>query len=77
MTQHAENDSHRRWIVLLVAVLACWGLYHAVGAFLFNHDVRRSLVVLGSMTAFLGCWLLLLRYRKKKGQERAEPTGLR
>ena len=74
MTQHSQHDPRRRWIVLLIAALAAWGLYHAVGAFLFNHDLRRGLVVLGSMSVFLGCWMLLLRYRKKKGRGQTEPT---
>jgi hypothetical protein len=66
MPQHAKNESSRRLIVLLLTALAAWGLYHAVGAFLFNHDVRRGLVVFVCMAAFLGWWLLLLRGRARK-----------
>ena len=75
MTEDIQNEPTRRWIVILIAVLAVWGLYHAVGAFLFNYDIRRGIVVLGSMTAFLGCWLALLRYRKKKDRRADELNG--
>ena len=66
MKQHAKNEPSRNLIVLLAAALAAWGLYHAIGAFLFNHDVRRGLVVFACMAAFLGWWLLLVRYRAKR-----------
>ncbi|MEX2142105.1 MAG: hypothetical protein WD894_22755 [Pirellulales bacterium] len=72
MTQGRQNDPSRRWIVLLVAALAAWGLYHAVGAFLFNKDVRRGLVVFACMALFLAFWLLLLMVRKKR---RERDTG--
>jgi hypothetical protein len=74
MTQPIQTEPGRRLIVLLAAALALWGLYHAVGAFLFNHDVRRGLVVLACMAAFLGWWLLLVRYRTKKKSEPAQPA---
>ena len=69
MPQPAKTESSRRLIVLLAAALAAWGLYHAIGAFLFNHDVRRGLIVLACMAAFLGWWLLLLRFRAKRRRE--------
>jgi hypothetical protein len=71
MPHHSKNEPSRRLIVLLAAALAAWGLYHAVGAFLFNHDVRRGLVVFACMGAFLGWWLLLVRYRAKRNNELA------
>ena len=67
MPQTVQNDPSR-WIGLLVAALAAWGLYHAVGAFLFNKDVRRGLVVLACMALFLAFWLSLLRVRKSRQQ---------
>jgi cytochrome c biogenesis factor len=66
MTRPAQNDPSRRWIVLLASALAAWGLYHAIGAFLFNHDVRRGLIVLVCMAVFLCSWMLLLRFRTKR-----------
>jgi len=75
MNQSAENQPHRGWILLLIAALAGWGLYHAVGAFLFNHDVRRGLVVLACMGGFLAWWLTLLRFRSKRRQNDSTPAG--
>ena len=66
MSQPAQNDPSRRWIVLLMVALAAWGLYHAVGAFLFNKDVRRGLVVFACMVLFLAVWLSLMMVRKKR-----------
>jgi drug/metabolite transporter (DMT)-like permease len=66
MSEPDTNDPGRRWIVLLVAALAAWGLYHAVGAYLFNNDLRRGLVVLVCMGLFLAFWLSLLLLRKKR-----------
>ena len=66
MSDPGQNDPSRRWIVLLVAALAAWGLYHAVGAYLFNNDIRRGLVVLACMGVFLGFWLSLLLLRKRR-----------
>ena len=73
MSQPDENDPSRRWIVLLMAVLAGWGLYHAVGAFLFNKDVRRGLVVLACTALFLAFWMLLLRLRKRRLEREPGP----
>lgn len=60
-------------IVLVVAALVGWGLYHAVGAYRLNHDLRRSLVVIGSMALFLGLWLVLLASRRRR-LERRHPS---
>jgi predicted permease len=70
MTQGRPNDPSRRWIVLLVAALTAWGLYHAVGAFLFNKDVRRGLVVFACMALFLAFWLSLLKLRKSRQEHK-------
>ena len=65
MNQRA-NEPTQRWIGLLIVALAVWGLYHAVGAYFFNHDIRRGLVVLACMALFVAFWLALLRFRAKR-----------
>ena len=75
MPLSAQDVQSRRWIILLLAALAAWGLYHAIGAFLFNHDVRRGLIVLACMAVFLGWWMLLLRYRTKTRNVRSRAAG--
>ncbi len=52
-----------RWIC---AGLTVWGIAQAIGAYTFNYDPRRPLIVLGCMGAFLGFWLVLLSILKKR-----------
>ena len=70
------NDQTREptgwWIWGLVAALAAWGLYLAVGAFRFNHDVWRGVVVFGCMVAFLGFWLVMMKLRAARQRGRDE-----
>ena len=58
-----------RW---LFGALTVWGVAQAIGAYTFNHDIRRPLVVLGCVGAFLGFWLALLAtWQKRHGQKSA------
>ncbi|MBA4017627.1 MAG: hypothetical protein C0483_10680 [Pirellula sp.] len=57
-----------RLIVLIILGVLAWGTFHAVGAYYFNHDVRRPLMVLGCTVAFLGFWLVMLRSRSRRLQ---------
>ncbi len=56
-----------RWI--MVAIVA-WGVFHAIGAWMLNHDARRPLVVLACVGAFLGFWLLMLSTRSGRVRRR-------
>ena len=49
-----------------MAALVVWGLFHAVGAWMLNHDARRPLIVLACVAAFLGFWLAMLSARRKR-----------
>src|SRR5687767_1483246 len=49
-----------RLIVLLIAAVLAWGIFHAIGAYRFNHDPRRALMVLACVLGFLAFWGLLL-----------------
>ena len=55
----------RALALVIVGVLA-WGLFHAYGAYSFNHDLRRGLIVFGSVLAFLAFWGLLLWNRGRR-----------
>ena len=67
-----DREPTGRWIWLLVAALAAWGLYLAVGAFRFNHDVWRGVVVFGCMAAFLGFWLVMMKLRGNRDKYASE-----
>ena len=49
-----------RLIVWIMLALVAWGVFHAVGAWRLNNDVRRLFVVLACVAAFLGFWGVLL-----------------
>jgi CHASE2 domain-containing sensor protein len=49
-----------------MAGIVAWGLVHGIGAWQFNHDPRRLLVVLGCVAGFLGFWLVMLAARRRR-----------
>ena len=52
-----------RWVVL--GVLA-WGLFHAVGAWRFNNNPLRAVVVLACVLGFLGFLMMMLAVRQRR-----------
>lgn len=52
-----------RWIML---ALVAWGVFQALGSWLFNHDPRRPLLVLACVGGFLGFWLAMLSARRRR-----------
>ena len=55
-----------RILAWIMGGLVIWGLFHAVGAWTLNHDVRRPLIVLACVAAFLGFWLVMLSSRRRR-----------
>jgi len=55
-----------RLITWIMLGIVAWGVFHAVGAWRFNHDPRRLVVVLGCVAAFLGFWLAMLSARRRR-----------
>jgi ABC-type antimicrobial peptide transport system permease subunit len=63
-------------VAVIVGCVAAWGLFHALGALLggssafgdakYRPDWRRAAVIVASFAAFLGGWILLLRYRANR-----------
>ncbi len=51
--------------LIMVSVLG-WGIFHAVGAYLFNYHIGRPLMVLGCVAAFLAFWGLMLWSRRRR-----------
>ena len=56
----------RTIIAVLVGVLLLWAAYIAVGAYLYNRNPWRVVLVMACMAAFVGSWLLLL-WKKGRG----------
>ena len=51
--------SQRTLLMIIMGTLVAWALYVAIGAYWYNFDLMRAIVVLACMAAFLGIWLLL------------------
>lgn len=52
-----------RWVA---AAILAWGIFHAVGAWRFNHNPLRAVVVLVCVGAFLGFWMAMLAARRRR-----------
>lgn len=50
----------------IMLALVAWGVVQAIGAWLFNGDPLRPLIVLGCMAGFLGFWLAMLSVRRRR-----------
>jgi hypothetical protein len=59
----------------MLAVLV-WGAILAAGAWTFNHDIRRPLVVMACVLGFLGFWGAMLASRRRR-TERSSGAGQR
>jgi protein-S-isoprenylcysteine O-methyltransferase Ste14 len=55
--------------LIMLAVLA-WGVFHAIGAYTFNWNIYRPMMVIGCSLAFLGFWLVMLQNRKRRLERR-------
>jgi hypothetical protein len=52
-----------RWVVAGIVV---WGIFHAIGAWRFNHNPLRAVVVLACVAAFIGFWMTMLAVRQRR-----------
>lgn len=69
-------DKAHRPILAIMSALVIWGSLHALGAYLFEHDYRKPLVVYGFMLAFLGFWAVMLASRSRRiRRQRWEAAG--
>ncbi|MCA9248385.1 MAG: hypothetical protein KDA42_14765 [Planctomycetales bacterium] len=66
------NPQARTITLILFAAMLAWGGYLAIGAYLYNHDPRRGLIVLVSFALFLGFWGIMLAIRSRKQRREKE-----
>jgi len=66
MSTSPSPPGAERILTWIMVALVAWGLFHAAGAWMLNHDARRPLIVIACMAAFLGFWLALLASRKRR-----------
>jgi drug/metabolite transporter (DMT)-like permease len=60
----SHRNPNRQIIAWIVAGLVAWGVYLAVGDYLRNQNLLRSLVTLACVAAFLAMWLIALAVRR-------------
>jgi hypothetical protein len=70
VTEDANDRTVRnpfRWafVAIMAAVLA-WGIFHAVGAYRYNHNPLRAVMVLGCVVGFLTFWGVMLASRRAR-----------
>jgi hypothetical protein len=58
------------WIIMVA--LAVWGLIHAVGAYLYNYNPWRGIVVAGAMGLFILWWAWLLHLHARRERSRKQ-----
>ena len=70
MARFDTSPLARRLPWIIMGALAVWGIIHAVGAYLYNYDPRRGLVVLTAMALFIAWWAWLLRLHARRERSR-------
>ncbi len=60
--------SPRTILTVLMVGLTVWAVYIAVGAYWYNLNPWRGVIVLACMGLFLGSWLALLWNQSRKKQ---------
>lgn len=70
-----ENKPHRQIIPWIVCGLVVWGIYLAVGDFLRNHNLLRSLTTIVCVAIFLAVWLTALAIRRGRRDPEDEEPG--
>jgi RsiW-degrading membrane proteinase PrsW (M82 family) len=70
MPDTPQTMSPRMITALIMGALLLWASYIAAGAYWYNLNPWRAVIVMACMGGFLGFWLLLLwnLKRKKRGQ---------
>ncbi len=58
--------SPTRSLSMIMVGLVAWGAFHAVGAYRFNHNIWRPVIVLACSATFLGFWLVMLAARQSR-----------
>jgi len=74
--------SQRRLAILIIVGVLCWGIYHARGAYLLNHNPGRAAIVLLFLAAFVAVFLTSRRKLDRRAaeelraaEEEAESSG--
>jgi hypothetical protein len=58
--------TYTKAFVLIGVAVAGWGVFHAVGAYHYNHHLGRFFMVTGCVVAFLAFWAAMLAARRRR-----------
>jgi len=69
-----DSETNKKWwpFAVLAAALVVWAGLFAAGAYLQpsadrpEHDLRKPLIILGTMAIYLTCWGLALWLRSRR-----------
>ena len=77
MSPDTPSPSPRLVFGLIMGGMAVWGVYVAIGAYLYNHNPWRGVIVMACVGLFIGSWALLLRTQKRRGKSSAPRVAFR
>ncbi len=66
MTIENPQKSTRNVLTLIMLGVLAWGAIHALGAYWYNYNPWRALVVMSCVLAYLGFWMLMLQQRARR-----------
>lgn len=65
-----EPVSDMQWLIRAIVIgLVVWAILHAVGAYTFNQNPWRAVMVLVCCGLFIAWWWWLLRLRRRRTGE--------
>jgi hypothetical protein len=62
----ADPKPNRQILSAIFLGLAAWGVYLAIGDYLSNHNLLRSITTIACVALFLGIWLTALAVRRSR-----------
>jgi hypothetical protein len=62
----ADPKANRQILSAIFLGLAAWGVYLAIGDYLSNHNLLRSITTIACVAIFLGIWLTALAVRRTR-----------
>ena len=62
----ADSKANRQILSAIFLGLAAWGVYLAIGDYLSNHNLLRSITTIACVALFLGIWLTALAVRRSR-----------
>ncbi len=68
MPPQQSSFSPRLALAVIMVALVLWAGYVAVGAYWYNMNPWRGVIVLATMAVFLGFWLLALWTQSRRGR---------